>query len=149
MFRGTKDYTPKQIADLLGLNVLNRRPGQPSSSRFLVPLEQCEFQLTGILETLLRDPWPGANDMRPLRSTGGALNIGVGLVKLTYPNTGARIMLFTGGPATEGPGTVVSNELKEHIRSHHDIEQDSAKYYWRAIKMLLFRSVFHFRFSVL
>jgi protein transport protein SEC23 len=43
-------------------------------------------------------------------------------------------MLFAGGPATEGPGMVVSNELKEPIRSHHDIDRDSAKHYKRAIK---------------
>ena len=53
----------------------------------------------------------------------------------TYPNTGARIMVFAGGPATEGPGMVVSNELKEPIRSHHDIERDSVKHYKRAVKV--------------
>jgi len=53
----------------------------------------------------------------------------------TFPNTGARIMLFAGGPATEGPGMVVSNELKEPIRSHHDIERDSVKHYKRAVKV--------------
>jgi protein transport protein SEC23 len=44
-------------------------------------------------------------------------------------------MLFTGGPATEGPGMVVSNELKEPIRSHHDIDKDTAKHYKRALKV--------------
>lgn len=141
VFRGTKEYTPKQMADILGLNSHNRAARRPvpggtmGAYRFLMPLEQCEFQLTGILETLLKDPWPVENDKRALRCTGGALSIGVGLLELTYPNTGARIILFTGGPATEGPGMVVSNELKEHIRSHHDIEQDSAKHYRWAIKV--------------
>lgn len=31
---------------------------------------------------------------------------------------------------------VVSNELKEPIRSHHDIERDSVKHYKRAVKVL-------------
>ena len=44
-------------------------------------------------------------------------------------------MLFCGGPATEGPGMVVGNELKEQIRSHHDIEKDSTKYYKKATKV--------------
>jgi hypothetical protein len=44
-------------------------------------------------------------------------------------------MVFAGGPATEGPGMVVSNELKEPIRSHHDIDRDSVKHYKRAIKV--------------
>ncbi|KAF8830538.1 hypothetical protein HHX47_DHR2000920 [Lentinula edodes] len=143
VFRGGKEYQPKQIQDMLGLSSTNRaapRPGQPmppqafGASRFLLPVQQCEFQLTGILESLTRDPWPVANDKRALRCTGGALSVAIGLLETTYPNTGARIMLFTGGPATEGPGMVVSNELKEPIRSHHDIDRDSAKHYKRAMK---------------
>lgn len=129
---------------MLGLSSQNRaapRPGQPlpqqafGAARFLLPVHQCEFQLTGILESLTRDPWPVANDKRALRCTGVALSVAVGLLETTYPNTGARIMLFAGGPATEGPGMVVSNELKEPIRSHHDIDRDSAKHYKRAIKV--------------
>ncbi|KAF8158978.1 copii coat protein [Mycena galopus ATCC 62051] len=131
VFRGAKEYQPKQIQDMLGLSSQSRaapRPGQPmpqqsfGASRFLLPVQQCEFQLTGILEGLTRDPWPVANDKRPLRCS------------TTYPNTGARIMLFAGGPATEGPGMVVSNELKEPIRSHHDIDRDSVKHFKRAAK---------------
>jgi len=44
-------------------------------------------------------------------------------------------MVFAGGAATEGPGMVVGPELREPIRSHHDIEKDSVKYYKRAIKV--------------
>ncbi|KAG2366100.1 hypothetical protein BDR07DRAFT_573002 [Suillus spraguei] len=51
-----------------------------------------------------------------------------------FPYTGSRIMVFAGGPATEGPGMVVSSELKEPIRSHHDIERDSVKHYKCALK---------------
>ncbi|KAJ3008083.1 hypothetical protein NUW54_g3297 [Trametes sanguinea] len=143
VFRGGKEYAPKQIQDMLGLSSQNRaapRPGQPmppqtfGASRFLMPVQQCEFQLTGILEALSRDPWPVANDKRPLRCTGVAVSVAVGLLETTFPNTGARIMLFAGGPATEGPGMVVSNELKEPIRSHHDIDRDSAKHFKRASK---------------
>src|SRR5882757_6231136 len=129
---------------MLGLSAQTRaapRPGQPmpqqtfGAARFLMPVQQCEFQLTGILEALARDPWPVANDKRALRCTGVALSVAVGLLETTYPNTGARIMLFAGGPATEGPGMVVSNELKEPIRSHHEIERDTVKHYKRALKV--------------
>jgi len=44
-------------------------------------------------------------------------------------------MLFTGGPATEGPGMVVGPELREPIRSHHDIDRDNIKYYKKALKV--------------
>ena len=46
-------------------------------------------------------------------------------------------MLFSGGPATDGPGMVVSFELREPIRSHHDIDRDSVKHFKRATKVLM------------
>ena len=49
-------------------------------------------------------------------------------------------MLFAGGPATEGPGLVVGNELKEPIRSHHDIDKDTAKHFKRASKVCILPS---------
>jgi Sec23/Sec24 trunk domain len=91
VFRGGKEYTPKQIQDMLGLSAQNRaapRPGQPmppqtfGAARFLLPVSQCEFQLTGILESLTRDPWPVASDKRPLRCTGVALSVAVGLLEV-------------------------------------------------------------------
>ena len=103
--------------------------------RFLLPVKDCEFVLTSILENLQRDPWPVADDKRPERCTGVAMSVAVGLLETTFPNTGARMMLFCGGAASEGPGMVVSNELREPIRSHHDIEKESAKHYKKATKV--------------
>ncbi|KAG0234508.1 GTPase-activating protein S23 [Actinomortierella wolfii] len=144
VFRGNKDYSCKQIQDMLGLTAQARpqqpmRPGQPApmasgNSRFLLPYQQCEYTLTSILEQLQVDPWPVAQDKRPQRCTGVAMSVAVGLLEATYQNHGGRIMLFVGGAATEGPGMVVSNELKNPIRSHHDIEKDAAKYYKKASK---------------
>jgi len=91
VFRGGKEYAPKQIQDMLGLSSQSRaapRPGQPApqqflgASRFLLPVQQCEFQLTGILESLTRDPWPVANDKRSLRCTGVALSVAIGLLEV-------------------------------------------------------------------
>ncbi|KAI8817160.1 uncharacterized protein EV422DRAFT_542658 [Fimicolochytrium jonesii] len=150
VFRGSKEYNAKQIHDMLGLGAVPAmrpgqapgRPGQPAmapqqnmgASRFLLPVSQCEFTLTSILEQLQQDPWPVANDKRPLRCTGTALSVGVGLLEAAYQNTGARIMLFAGGPPTEGPGLVVGPELREPIRSHNDIEKDVAKHAKKASK---------------
>ena len=118
------------------------QPGRPAppqpmgaAQRFLLPLQQCEFQLTNALEQLQKDPWPVANDKRSLRCTGVALSVAAGLLETSFQNAGARIMLFTGGPATEGPGMVVGPELKESIRSHHDIDRDNIKYYKKALKV--------------
>lgn len=147
VFRGSKDYQPKQIVDMLGLNPSAARPSaagpsvqgprggfQAAASRFLMPVQSCEFQLTQILEGLARDPWPVANDRRPMRCTGVAVNVAVSMLESAFPNTGGRVMLFSGGPCTEGPGMVVGQELREPIRSHHDIDRDSVKHFKRATK---------------
>jgi hypothetical protein len=65
------------------------------------------------------------------------MNIAIGIMETSFPNSGGRIMLYSGGPCTEGPGMVVGTELKEPIRSHHDIERDNAKYYRKASKVLI------------
>lgn len=121
-----------------------QQPGRPpvvagSSSRFLLPVHQCEFQLTNVLEQLQKDAWPVANDKRSLRCTGVALSVAVGLLEMSFQNVGGRVMLFAGGPATEGPGLVVGPELREPIRSHHDIDRDNIKYYKKALKVSLDR----------
>ncbi|CAO2658834.1 Nn.00g065570.m01.CDS01 [Neocucurbitaria sp. VM-36] len=147
VFRGNKDYSSKQVQEMLGLGQIAPRanvpqqPGRPpvvppggAGARFILPVSQCEFQLTNALEQLQKDPWPVANDKRPLRCTGVALSVAAGILETNFSNTGARIMLFSGGPATEGPGMVVGPELREPIRSHHDIDRDNIKYYKKALK---------------
>ncbi len=61
---------------------------------------QVEFTLETILEELQRDPRPVKNDRRPLRATGAAMSLAVGLLEATFSGTGARIMVFLGGPCT-------------------------------------------------
>ncbi|KAH0563101.1 hypothetical protein GP486_002332 [Trichoglossum hirsutum] len=146
VFRGNKDYTAKQVQEMLGLLSSGGRPAMPQqpgrplppmgmAARFLLPVQQCEFQLTNALEQLQRDPWPVANDKRSLRCTGVALSVAIGLLETSFQNSGGRIMLFAGGPATEGPGMVVGPELREPIRSHHDIDRDNIKYYKKALRV--------------
>ncbi|KAL0083645.1 protein transporter SEC23 [Phycomyces blakesleeanus] len=146
VFRGTKEFTGKQIQDMLGLSGGTVRPGLPHgapgktpamtapANRFFVPIKDCEFVLTSILENLQKDPWPVTLNKRPERCTGVALSVAIGLLEASFPNTGARVMLFSGGPATEGPGMVVSTELREPIRSHNEIEKETARHYKRAVK---------------
>lgn len=143
VFKGTKDLTAKQIQEQLAIGRVNapntqQRQGapapQPPAHRFLQPVKQCDMALTDLLSELGRDPWPLGVGKRPLRSSGVALSLAVGLLEVTYPNTGGRIMLFLGGPCSQGPGQVVNDELKQPIRSHHDIHKDNAKYMKKAIK---------------
>ena len=86
------------------------------SSRFLQPVHRCDMSLTDLLGELQRDPWPVSTGKRPLRSTGVAMSIAVGLLEASYPNCGARVMMFTGGACSQGPGQVVNDELKFPIR---------------------------------
>jgi len=151
VFRGTKDYTAKQVQEMLGIGKgggpmpapgqqvpgrpgLGGPPAQPPANKFLQPVHKCDMSLTDLLGELQRDPWPVSTGKRPLRSTGVALSVAVGLLESSYPNCGGRIMGFVGGACSQGPGQVVDDELKHPIRSHHDIEKDSAKYMRKAIK---------------
>lgn len=146
VFRGTKDLTAKQIQDMLGIGRpspqqpqqqqprMPQQAPQPPANRFLQPLKKVDMVLTDMLGEMQRDPWPIAQGKRPLRATGAALGIAVGLLECTYPNTAARVLLFVGGPCSTGPGQVVDDELKHPIRSHHDIHKDNAKYMKKAIK---------------
>ncbi|XP_077476950.1 protein transport protein Sec23A isoform X2 [Stigmatopora argus] len=142
VFKGTKDLTAKQLQEMLGLSkpVASSQgrgpqaPQQPQCNRFLQPVQKVDMNLTDLLGELQRDSWPVVQGKRPLRSLGVAMSIAVGLLECTFPNTGARIMTFIGGPATQGPGMVVGDELKVPIRSWHDIEKDNAKFMKKASK---------------
>lgn len=120
-----------------------QQPQQPmgAAARFLLPVQQCQDELIGALESLQRDPWPVADDKRASRCTGVALSIATSLLEVSFQNAGGRIMLFAGGPPTVGSGMVVSNELKEPIRSHHDIDRDNIKYYKKAVKVRKSRNI--------
>ncbi|MEQ2269041.1 Protein transport protein Sec23B [Xenotaenia resolanae] len=143
VFRGTKDLSAKQIQEMLGLTK-PAAPGQQghpvapqeaaASCRFLQPVHRVDMNLTDLLGELQRDPWPVSQGKRPLRSTGVALSVAVGLLEGAFPNTGARVMLFIGGPPTQGPGMVVGDELKIPIRSWHDIQKDNARHLKKATK---------------
>lgn len=147
VFRGTKEVTVKQLQDQLGLaggGVASARAQAPAASsnvrtaevqnRFLQPLQNIDMNLTDMLGDIQTDPWPVHQGKRPLRSSGVALSVAVSLLEATFPNAGARVMMFIGGACTQGPGIVVGEELKDPIRSHHDLEKDTCKFFKKACK---------------
>ena len=95
VFRGTKEYAPKVVTEMLGLAPLPRSgPGGPApnappppptigAGRFLLPISQCEYGLTGVLEQLQRDPWPVPSEHRAQRCTGTAMSVAVGLMEVS------------------------------------------------------------------
>lgn len=54
--------------------------------RFLQPVHKCDMALTDLLAEIQPDPWPVALGKRPLRSTGVALSIAVGLLEVCTLN---------------------------------------------------------------
>ena len=69
--------------------------------RFLLPLQTIDMNLTDLIGDIQGDPWPVSQGMRPLRSGGVALSVAISLLEATFPNAGARIMLFIGGASTQ------------------------------------------------
>ncbi|XP_010777439.1 protein transport protein Sec23B [Notothenia coriiceps] len=135
-------FEQRTLQEMLGLKpAATGQQGRPQAAqdaeatcKFLQPVHRVDMNLTDLLGELQRDPWPVPQGKRPLRSTGVALSVAVGLLEGTYPNTGARVMLFIGGPPTQGPGMVVGDELKLPIRSWHDIQKDNARHLKKATK---------------
>lgn len=145
VMRGTKEYTPGRIGEMLGCTRGAAPPagakgpnGQPQQAqqpapgsaggpgqevleRFLLPVSECSFTIESILDDLQKDPWPVPSDKRPSRSTGAALSVATSMLQLAIPRRGARIMLFTSGPCTAGPGAIVSRLKEDDMRSHADL----------------------------
>ncbi|EGC40209.1 hypothetical protein DICPUDRAFT_44673 [Dictyostelium purpureum] len=147
VFRGNPSNSNFKISDLMQKVFFGSQETMNlQSKRFLVPVSECEFHLTSILEEIQKDPCRVASDKRPLRATGMAFSVANALLSTIAPNTGARIMAFIGGAATIGPGLIVSEELKEPIRSHQEIIKGKAKYTTKAYqfyKSIAERSVQH------
>jgi len=96
------------------------------AQRFLLPVSECEFNITSAIEDLnSMSACPRGH--RPLRATGTAISTAIALLEgCCSPSTGGRIMVFTSGPATVGPGCVVETDLGKAIRSHRDIFNSNA-----------------------
>ncbi|KAM1248859.1 hypothetical protein ACFX2I_031601 [Malus domestica] len=151
VFRGSKEISKEQVLEQLGLGNLGRRPGPisgggyqlkgvqnglPSAgvTRFLLPASDCEYTLNTLLDELQTDQWPVPQGSRASRCTGVALSVAAGLLGACVPGTGARIVALVGGPCTEGPGSIVSKDLSDPVRSHKDLDKDAAPYFKKAIK---------------
>eukprot|EP00529_Nitzschia_sp_RCC80_P018280 CAMPEP_0113499964 /NCGR_PEP_ID=MMETSP0014_2-20120614/32043_1 /TAXON_ID=2857 /ORGANISM="Nitzschia sp." /LENGTH=815 /DNA_ID=CAMNT_0000394203 /DNA_START=1 /DNA_END=2448 /DNA_ORIENTATION=- /assembly_acc=CAM_ASM_000159 len=140
ILRGNREYTSGRVGELLGCNSVRpqQQQGQPGQQqqqqpqgvggpaqdvleRFLVPVSDSSFLVESILEDIRKDPWPVPSDKRAARATGCALSVATSLLHLAIPRRGARIMLFTAGPCTSGPGAVVSRLKEDDMRSHADL----------------------------
>ncbi|CAM9003272.1 unnamed protein product [Rhodiola kirilowii] len=132
VFHGERELSSEQVQNFLGIHrqkqqLYGKSPLSQKQS-FLMPLSECEFNITSAIEEIhssSRDV-PGH---RPLRCTGAAISAAIGLLEACSVNTGSRIMLFTSGPATVGPGIIVDSYLGNSIRTHRDLISGRAKHY--------------------
>ncbi|XP_030963100.1 protein transport protein SEC23 [Quercus lobata] len=145
VFRGNKDISKEQLLEHMSFFAKKPKPAgviagardglsAESISRFLLPKAECEFAFNSVLEELQKDPWGVPTDQRATRCTSTALSIAASLLGACVPGSGARIMAFIGGPSTEGSGAIVSKNLSDPIRSHKDLDKDSAPLYHKAVK---------------
>ncbi|RCV11997.1 hypothetical protein SETIT_2G232200v2 [Setaria italica] len=146
VFKGTKEVTKEQILEQMCFFAGKQKPttgviagtrdglSSESIARFLLPASECEFVLNSVIEEMQKDPWPVPADQRASRCTGVALSVAANRIGVCVPGSGARIMAFFGGPSTEGPGSIVCKSLSKPIRSHKDLDKDSAPLYDKAVK---------------
>lgn len=147
VFLGSKELSKEQVLEQLALGVPARRAGGvgyqkgapsgfPNSgiTRFLLPASDCEYTLNVLLDELPTDQWPVPPGNRASRCTGVALSVAAGLLGACSMGTGARIIALVGGPCTEGPGTIISKDLSDPVRSHKDLDKDAAPYFKKAVK---------------
>ncbi|KQK13273.1 protein transport protein sec23-1 [Brachypodium distachyon] len=125
VFNGERELESDKIQQLLGVRQSRYQklatPMAIEVQRFLLPVSECEFNITSAIEDMnSMSSCPRGH--RPLRATGAAISTAIALLEgCCSANTGGRIMVFTSGPTTVGPGLVVETDLGKAIRSHRDI----------------------------
>ncbi|XP_057489044.1 protein transport protein SEC23 G-like [Actinidia eriantha] len=132
VLHGERELSSEQTQKLLGIYhmkqlQLRKAPANPKQG-FLLSVSECEFNITTTIEDLHSSP-PVMPGHRPQRSTGAAISAAVALLEGCSINTGSRIMVFTSGPATVGPGMIVESDLGNAIRTHRDLISGRAANY--------------------
>lgn len=128
IFNGEKEYTLEQLQNSLGFSGF-KSANSKFSDQFLQQVQVAEYQLTNIIETLVVNSFTHSDKERTLRCTGSALNIASLLLQTVLGSstaahaTGGHILCFIAGATTYGSGRIVGPQLKDVLRSHHDLEK--------------------------
>lgn len=134
----------------------------PVRGRLLAPLREVEATLVSLIEELEADGAAVPASKRPLRATSTAVEAATYLMEALgpphlspqqlqamYGNDSkaaaaaaaavaratmkmGKILLFTGGPCTRGPGAVISTDKADMMRFHRDIIEGDTPYYTAA-----------------
>ncbi|CAI9285113.1 unnamed protein product [Lactuca saligna] len=131
VLHGERKPSSSQIIEFLGIHPTRQQLGKPQNTQkhnFILPISECEFNITTAIEDIRHSP-PPSSGHRPPRCTGAAILVAIALLEGSLVPTGSRIMVFTSGPATIGPGTIVSQDLNQSIRTHRDINTGNTVFY--------------------
>ncbi|MCL7036420.1 hypothetical protein MKW94_012382 [Papaver nudicaule] len=132
LFNGERELSSDQVQEFLGIcqpkNQIHGKTSLMHKQGFLLPISECEFSITTAIEEI-RSSSQTVSGHRPQRSTGAAISISIGLLEGCIANTGSRVMVFTSGPTTMGPGIVVDTNRSVSIRTHRDLISGQAPHY--------------------
>ncbi|GET86447.1 protein transport protein sec23, putative [Leishmania tarentolae] len=149
LLRGNTANPPESLQSMLQVS-----ESHPVRGRLLAPLCDVEAVLTSLIQELAEDDAAVPSSKRPLRATSTAVEAATYLMEaLTPPQITAqqqyalygkgmkapaapannskmgKILLFTGGPCTRGPGAIVSTDKADMMRFHRDIIEGDTPYY--------------------
>ncbi|XP_042397662.1 protein transport protein sec23-1-like [Zingiber officinale] len=129
VFPGDRESPSEKIQEFMGISNHSKLGMVRSIQKhaFLLPVSECEFNFTTWVEELncTRNSLPGH---RPTRATGAAISIAIALLEGCTPYNVGRVMVFTSGPATIGPGMITDTDLSISIRTHRDLVNDHAPF---------------------
>ncbi|KAK9668413.1 hypothetical protein RND81_13G058900 [Saponaria officinalis] len=132
LFHGDRELTSVQIQQFLQLqNVKQPHIGKSMAVQkegFLLPVSECEFSITTAIEEI-HSSGVFVSGHRPLRASGTAISVAIGILEGCMVKTGSRVIVFTSGPATVGPGTVVESDRSYSIRNHRDLIDGHASFF--------------------
>lgn len=124
-----------QIQELLGVshppNSRSRTIQFVHAQPFLQRISDCEFRITTAIDEIASSSLV-LHGHRPRRATGAAISTAVALLEACLSHNGGRIMVFTSGPGTVGPGMVVETDLSKAIRTHRDLINGQAPLFSKA-----------------
>ncbi|KPA75921.1 putative Protein transport protein Sec23 [Leptomonas pyrrhocoris] len=154
LLRGNTANTPEALQAMLQVSAAH-----PVRGRLLAPLHAVEATLVSLIAELEEDGAAVPASKRPLRATSTAVEVATYLMEALAPPhlspqqlqtlygndskaaaTAAaaiasatvkmgKILLFTGGPCTRGPGAVTSTDKADMMRFHRDIIEGDTPYY--------------------
>ncbi|XP_076886196.1 protein transport protein SEC23 G-like [Bidens hawaiensis] len=131
VFHGERELSSSQIIDLLGTKQQLGKPQGSQKHSLMLPISECEFNIATAIEDIHHSP-PLKPGHRASRCTGNAVLVSLALLEACSVHTGSRVMLFTSGPATIGPGSIASQDLNNSIRTHRDINAGHAPFYYKS-----------------